>query len=77
VWVANKQPNSLPQLMTTGSRLHPSPMIVKKHIAQESKSVGHADKLFISDRVRYFYVRGNQNVQLQAMLYAQHLLQHG
>lgn len=32
----------------------------KKYIAAKGENVAHADELFISDRLGYLYVRGNQ-----------------
>jgi hypothetical protein len=32
----------------------------KKYIAEKGENVAHADELFISDRLGYLYVRGNQ-----------------
>ena len=32
----------------------------KKYIAEKGGNVAHADELFISDRLGYLYVRGNQ-----------------
>jgi hypothetical protein len=32
----------------------------KKYIAEEGENVAHRDELFISDRLGYLYVRGNQ-----------------